>query len=247
MNFETFEPVYEAILDDFGFGRDADERVRDVAADLATPFPLDRLGDWEGETVAVAGAAPCLADEVALARDADVVVAASTAADVLADRGVGVDCMVTDLDKNPETAVELTRDGTPVAAHAHGDNLSAVREWLPRFADEWTLATTQAGPAGPVRNTGGFTDGDRAAFLADHVGAGELVFPGWEFDDPAVDPMKARKLDWAAHLLRWLERRRGERFAVLDGRREAADAALEEILGDDLAGGSGPEGGSTDG
>ena len=234
MNFATFEPAYGAILDDFGFDRAADERARDVAADLATPFPLDRLGTWAGETVAVAGAAPCLAEEVALARDADVVVAASTAADVLAERGVAVDCMVTDLDKNPETAADLTREGVPVAAHAHGDNIPAVREWVPRFADELTLVTTQAAPVGPVRNTGGFTDGDRAAFLADHAGAAELVFPGWEFDDPAVDPMKARKLDWAARLLRWLERRRGERFAVLDGRREDADAALGEILGDGL-------------
>ena len=230
MNFETFEPMYEAILADFGFERAADERARDVAAELSTPFPLHRLGDWRGATVAVAGAAPRLADDVDLARDADVVVAASTAVDVLRDRGVEVDCMVTDLDKNPETAAALTRDGVPVAAHAHGDNVPAVREWLPRFADEWTLATTQAAPTGPVANSGGFTDGDRAAFLADHVGAGELVFPGWEFDDPNVDPMKARKLDWAARLLRWLERRRDERFDALDGRRAAADAALDPIL-----------------
>ncbi|OYR39271.1 hypothetical protein DJ82_10020 [Halorubrum sp. Ib24] len=230
MNFETFEPVYEAILADFGFERADDERARDVAAGLATPFPLDRLGDWRGATVAVAGAAPRLADDVDLARGADVVVAASTAADVLRERGVAVDCMVTDLDKNPETAAALTREGVPVAAHAPGDNLPAVRKWLPRFDDEWTLATTQAAPTGVVVNTGGFTDGDRAAFLADHVGAGRLVFPGWEFDDPDVGPMKARKLDWAARLLRWLERRRGEQFDVLDGRREEADAALDSVL-----------------
>ncbi|GAB7008808.1 6-hydroxymethylpterin diphosphokinase MptE-like protein [Halorubrum trueperi] len=230
MNFDAFEPVYRAILDDFGFERVADERARDVAAELATPFPLGRLGDWRGETVAIAGAAPRLADDIHLARDADVVVAASTAADVLRDRGVDVDCMVTDLDKNPETAAELTREGVPVAAHAHGDNVPAVREWLPRFDDEWTLVTTQAAPVGPVSNTGGFTDGDRAAFLADHVGAGRLVFPGWDFDDPAVGPMKARKLDWAARLLRWLERGRGERFDILDGRRDDLDAALAPIL-----------------
>ena len=232
MNFETFEPMYEAILADFGFERAADERARDVAAELATPFPLERLGDWSGATVAVAGAAPRLVDDIGIARDADVVVAASTAVDVLRKRGVAVDCMVTDLDKNPQTAAALTREGVPVAAHAHGDNVPAVREWLPRFADERTLATTQAAPRGPVVNTGGFTDGDRAAFLADHVGAGRLVFPGWAFDDPDVGPMKARKLDWAARLLRWLERRRDERFGVLDGRREQADAALDAVLSD---------------
>ncbi len=231
MNFETFEPAYEAILADFGFGRTADERARDVAAELSTPFPLDRLGDWRGKTVAIAGAAPCLADELERARDADVVVAASTAADVLRDAGVDVDCLVTDLDKNPDTAAELTGRGVPVAAHAHGDNVPAVREWLPRFDDEWTLTTTQAAPVGPVHNAGGFTDGDRAAFLADHVGAGRLTFLGWAFDDPSVDPMKARKLRWAARLLGWLERRRDERFPLLDDRRDRIGDWLEPIDG----------------
>ncbi|MFC5134971.1 MULTISPECIES: 6-hydroxymethylpterin diphosphokinase MptE-like protein [Haloferacaceae] len=233
MNFETFEPVYEAILVDFGFDRDADEHARDVAAELSTPFDLSRFDDWSGRTVAVAGGAPCLHEEaeIHVAREADVVVAASTAADVLLEAGVDVDCLVTDLDKNPETAVELTSRGVPVAAHAHGDNLPAVREWLPRFEADHALSTTQAAPVGPVRNLGGFTDGDRGAFLADHVGAGRLTFPGWNFDDPDVGPMKARKLDWAARLLGWLERRRGERFAVLDGRRERVRKEFEALLG----------------
>ena len=231
MNFEAFEPAYETILADFGFDRAADERARDVAAGLSTSFPLDRLGDWRGKTVAVAGAAPCLADEIDVARDADVVVAASTAADVLLDAGVDVDCLVTDLDKNPDTAAELSDRGVPVAAHAHGDNVPAVREWLPRFDAEWTLTTTQAAPVGPVRNTGGFTDGDRAAFLADHVGAGRLTFPGWAFDDPSVGPTKARKLRWAARLLGWLERRRGERFPLLDDRRDRIADRLATVDG----------------
>ena len=234
MNFETFEPIYEAILTDFGFGREADEHARDIAEELSTPFRLSRFDEWEEETVAIVGAAPSLRDEesMALAREATVVVAASTAADVLRDAEIDIDCMVTDLDKNPETAAELTRQGVPVAAHAHGDNIPAIREWLPQFAARNTLTTTQASPVGSVYNMGGFTDGDRAAFLADHVGAGRLTFPGWEFDDPEVTPMKARKLEWAARLLRWLERRRGERFAVLDSRRERVDREVAALLGE---------------
>jgi hypothetical protein len=143
--------------------------------------------------------------------------------DVLATDGVDVDLMVTDLDKNPETARRLTERGTPVAAHAHGDNVSAVREHVPSFDTDHVLGTTQAEPVGPVWNFGGFTDGDRAAFLADHLGAGTLVFPGWDFDDPDVDAEKAQKLDWAERLLHWLESRRGDRFAVLDGRRDHID------------------------
>ena len=220
MNFDDWEPVYEAILADFGFGREADEHARDVLADLALPFDTARFADVAGSTVAIAGAGPSLPDEVEAAAAADVVFAASTAADVLLDAGVDVDLMVTDLDKNPETAVALTHEATPVAAHAHGDNVPAVREWVPQFDLEHVLATTQAAPAGPVVDYGGFTDGDRAAFLADEFGAGELRFVGWDFDDSSVDEMKAKKLQWAERLLRWLELRREEEFDVLDGRRD---------------------------
>jgi hypothetical protein len=222
MNFAAWEPVYESILADFGYGREGDERARAVVAEFATPFDLDRL-DATGDTVAVVGAAPSLADEIDRIDDSDLVFAASTAADVVRDAGVAVDLFVTDLDKNPETARELTAAGTPVAAHAHGDNLDLLEEWLPRLDPAHTLATTQAAPVDAVYNVGGFTDGDRAAFLADHAGAADLRFVGWAFDDPAVGPEKARKLAWAERLLHLLERRRGERFDVLDGRRAGID------------------------
>jgi len=131
--------------------------------------------------------------------------------------------MVTDLDKNPETARELSHEGVPVAVHAHGDNIAAIERYVPSFALDSVLPTTQAAPTPPVCNPGGFTDGDRAAFLADACGAGRLVFPGWTFDDPSVGPEKARKLRWAERLLALLEERRGERLAVLDGRREGIE------------------------
>jgi hypothetical protein len=223
MRFEEWEPVYERILSDFGFDRDADERARDLMATYAEPFDHARLTAVAGATVAVVGAAPGLVDEVDRIAESDLVFAASTAADVVREAGYRVDLMVTDLDKNPATASALTEAGTPVAAHAHGDNVAAIREWLPRFDTGHVLATTQAAPRGPVENFGGFTDGDRAAFLADAFGAERLRFVGWDFDDASVTGLKAKKLDWAARLLAWLERRRGERFDVLNSRRDDLD------------------------
>jgi uncharacterized Rossmann fold enzyme len=224
VEFRDWEPVYERLLADFGFHREADERARDRLAALSEPFDLGRL-DSEGAAVAVAGAGPSLSTDRGrdLARGADLVFAASTAADTLRGAGIDVDCMVTDLDKNPETARAFTRAGVPVAVHAHGDNVPEIERWVPAFDAAAVLPTTQAAPRGPVRNFGGFTDGDRAAFLADHLGAERLRFPGWDFDDPSVGPAKARKLAWAERLLAWLERRRGEQFAVLAGRRTALD------------------------
>ncbi|RKD97050.1 6-hydroxymethylpterin diphosphokinase MptE-like protein [Halopiger aswanensis] len=225
MEFDVWEPVYDAILRDFGYDRTGDERARDVLASLTDPFDLALLGSVRGATVAIAGAGPSLENETNLerAREADAVVAASTAADVLRSHDITVDCMVTDLDKNPDTVRQLTDGGVPVAVHAHGDNVPAVREVVPDCAGEFVLPTTQAAPRDHVRNVGGFTDGDRAAFLADHLGATELTFVGWDFDDSTVDAVKAQKLEWAERLLYWLESRRDERFAVLDGRRDAIE------------------------
>jgi len=226
MNFEDWDPIYESIRADFGYDRAADERARDELAVLAEPFDLEVL-DLAGKGVAVAGAAPVLRDELDRVREAHAVFAASNAADLLLRRGIDVDCMVTDLDKAPGMASDLTHQGTPVAVHAHGDNRGAIRGWVPEMATDRVIATTQVEPRPPVINVGGFTDGDRAAFLAHHLGAGRLSFPGWDFEDPGVGTEKRRKLRWAARLLAWLERRRGERFPVLDGRR----GALESLPG----------------
>ena len=236
--FAEWEPIYEAILADFGFDRAADERARECAIDIVTECqetstnadrpdsdPAERFdltSHVANATVRVVGAAPSLSTELdRIEVDSDeIVIAASTAADVLMTHGIEIDCMVTDLDKNVETARDCSHDGVLVVAHVHGDNIPVVREWLPQFDLSSTLVTTQAAPRGLVGNYGGFTDGDRAAFLADAFGAARLRFSGWSFDDPTVDAMKARKLRWAEHLLYWLETRRNERFGVLEGRRE---------------------------
>jgi len=220
VQFHTWEPAYEAILRDFGYDRAGDEAARDELAALVSAFDVSRL-DATGETVAVVGAAPALSDDLDAVADADLVFAASTAADVLCEHGLTVDVHVTDLDKNPETSRELARAGTPVAAHAHGDNRDLVAEWVPKLDDAHVLGTTQARPVDGVRNFGGFTDGDRAAFLADAVGAERLRFAGWDFDD-APDDAKRHKLRWAARLLMWLEERRDETYPILDGYRDLA-------------------------
>lgn len=211
MRFDTWEPVYELLLTDLGFDRAGDERARDRLAAWAEPFDTDRL-DFADTSVAVVAPGPSLATEIDRLDEADHVVAASNAADYLLAADRRPDLVVTDLDKTPATAARLSRSGTPVAVHAHGDNVPALDRWLPEHDPANVLATTQATPVGPVVNHGGFTDGDRGAFLADALGAATLRYVGWDLDDPDVDPEKATKLAWARRLLRWLAARRGESF-----------------------------------
>lgn len=219
MEFREWEPAYEAIRADFGYDREMDRHGRDVLEELVPGFDLGRLDGLADATVAIVGAGPSLPSGLEEVRSAEYVIAASLAVPVLRRADVSVDLMVTDLDKTPATARALTEAGTPVAVHAHGDNIPLLREQVPTFDGRHVLPTTQVEPVAPVQNFGGFTDGDRGAFIADELGAATLRFHGWDFDDQGVSEEKQRKLWWAARLLRWLERRRGESFSVLDGYR----------------------------
>lgn len=227
MKFSEWEPVYSEILREFGYSRVMDERARDRLAELTAPNRTARYSI--GSSVAIAGGAGSLSSELSWLDDADKVIAVSNAADVLRGAGISIDLMVTDLDKVPETAKAVTMEGTYVVVHAHGDNIPALETWVPELDPRYVLPTTQAEPKQHVRNFGGFTDGDRAAFLADDLGASRMVFVGWDFDDDSVSAEKRRKLAWAERLLRWLEIRRDESFGVLDGRRESID--LRQIPG----------------
>ncbi|MFB6086263.1 MAG: 6-hydroxymethylpterin diphosphokinase MptE-like protein [Halodesulfurarchaeum sp.] len=222
MDHETWEPIYERIVADFGYDPAADRQARDLLAEYVRPFDFDRL-DFDDRAVAVAGGSRTLEEELDAVRTASQVIGVSDGAAVLEAAGIQPDLVVTDLDGTPETAISLAKDGVPVAVHAHGDNMNEIREYLPQFPIEQVLGTTQVEPTDGVSNFGGFTDGDRAAFLADHFGARTLAFPGWAFGDETVSKAKRRKLMWAARLLRCLERRRKERFVVLDGWRKSLE------------------------
>ena len=124
MNFETWEPVYEAILADMGYDRAGDEAARDELAtlvgDAATLAPADVA--FDGDRVAIAAPGHDLSGDLSAVDSADVVVAAGVAADRLLDDGRRVDWVVTDLDGHADRVPRFTRDGIPVAIHAHGDN-----------------------------------------------------------------------------------------------------------------------------
>ena len=61
--------------------------------------------------------------------------------------------------------------------------------------------TSQGKPFGHVYNFGGFTDGDRAVYLAHEMQASDVTLIGFDLDDPLVTPMKKGKLQWARKLL----------------------------------------------
>jgi len=216
MQFSEWEPIYAEILADFGFSREEDE----VAARLLQSLLLGRKGDLSIKELAsmirerrvlVCGNGPSLPKGLAEARDAGqgspepskrgdpVIIAADGATTAILAVGALPDVIVTDLDGFMPDILAANGLGSAAVVHAHGDNLAALREYVPKLTK--VLATTQAAPLEGVYNFGGFTDGDRAVFLARRFGAKEIRMVGFDYDDPTVTAKKKKKLAWARRLV----------------------------------------------
>lgn len=209
MEFDVWEPFYEKILEEFGYSREDDRRSARFLDGRIGHFDSSRLDAFfRDETVAVVGDAPSL-DASCVPGDA-VVVAADGAAKRLSEAGVCPDVIVTDLDGAPTHAAEASHEGTVVAVHAHGDNTDALGRYLSEFDAPNVVGTTQTDPRDfdSLYNFGGFTDGDRAVFLADAFGAARTVLVGFDFE--AAEGEKREKLRWARRLLRVLSEKRDE-------------------------------------
>ena len=209
MDFEAWDVYYRQILKDFGYSREEDERAAKVldgklAGERIDPEALRPM--FAGKDATIAGNAPSLADEVTAV--AHPLVAADEATSVLRAKGIRPDVIVTDLDGAVEDQIAANAEGAVAVIHAHGDNIPAIEAWAPKFRGR-VIGTTQARPFGRVYNFGGFTDGDRAGFLADHLGAASLLLIGFDFETPspkdADRETKKRKLDWAYILLQALD------------------------------------------
>lgn len=213
VRFAEWEPLYEEILAEFGYSRAADERARDLLADLlaaragaARASRVDVERELAGERVVVVGPA-----RWTLPLASGVVVATDAALAGLIDRGVVPRVVVTDLDGDAVAHVEASRRGALLAVHAHGDNEAALRALVPRL-DGLVLGTTQAAGARGVECFGGFTDGDRAVLLAEACGAREIALVGFDFDHPVAKAgrdasSKRAKLAWARRLVEDAARR----------------------------------------
>jgi len=120
------------------------------------------------------------------------------------------DIVVTDLDGNVRDQFKAWERGSWLVLHGHGDNLDKIRKVAPQI-DVRVLGTTQVEPFGKLFNFGGFTDGDRAAFMAHELGASRIYLVGMDIGakigkySGAKDlKRKIVKLSTCKELLAWL-------------------------------------------
>lgn len=214
MDWTTWSPLMAAIRAEFGYP-EADDlaAARELKALLPAGVPPWRdlgVDVRNRRNLVIVGAGPSLAAAAASLFVGQVTVAADGATGRLRELGVVPHVVVTDLDGDPEALRWAAAQGARMVVHAHGDNRPALREMVPRLGP-LVHGTHQVAPdrtLEPLRNVGGFTDGDRAVVLCEELGGRAAVLVGFDFDAPPSayshkwDPRtKPAKLAWAKRIV----------------------------------------------
>jgi len=237
-------PIYRRIAETLGLSEEEDRRAAGLMADLASgksvePYQLEEL--LAGRPVLVAWNGPNLERDLATIvgsvgrADFAVLAADGAAMTTYSLLGRVPDAIVSDLDGRNAVTLRLAEMGALPVVHAHGDNVPALQRWVPRLPR--LLPTTQVEPVGPVRNFGGFTDGDRAAFLALAAGADGILLAGVDLTSSSpLDILRGKdlgfkraKLGVAAWMVELLARDLGARVYVLPTARGLEGSGVKAV------------------
>lgn len=215
VEYRDWKPYYCQILRSFHYSREDDEESAHLLSDIL-PEPRLTYHDLElmiqGRTVFIFGAHERIENDLKHIVDKGlqgVFVAADGACSALRDTGLKPDLIVSDLDGDQEDLLFWNEQGVPFLIHAHGDNRERIRSIASRFLG--SMAGTQSMPFNDVYNFGGFTDGDRCVFLADHFAAFRIILVGFNFNEVGKysfttnEDIKLRKLKWAKKLISLFE------------------------------------------
>lgn len=183
MRWELWRPWYDRVVEQLGLDRKADENAAKMLDEILPEPQIKGLENLlRGRECIVFGAGPPLdADLEKLERtgylNKTLIAADGATSAVLKYRNPEV--IVTDLDGAVDDQLEAWRRGSWLIVHAHGDNVAQVRKVAPMLR-EHVIGTTQVEPFGKLFNLGGFTDGDRAAFMAHELGASKIYLAGMD-------------------------------------------------------------------
>jgi len=213
MRWELWRPWYEKIVARLGLDKKADEAAAKTLNDLLPKSDIRKLTSLiKGKECIVLGAGPSLDDDLRKLERAGFLNKTLISADgatsaVLKYRDPEI--IVTDLDGNVADQLDAWRRGSWLVVHAHGDNIEQVRT-LPKLSER-VIGTTQVEPFGRLYNFGGFTDGDRAAFMAHELGASKIYLAGMGlgtriggYSGDKNRERKLIKLEICGELLSWL-------------------------------------------
>jgi len=140
----------------------------------------------EDKEIIIFGAGPSIENSLKKYQDFiknKVLIAADGVTSALLNINILPDIIITDLDGKISDQIKANSLGSLLVIHAHGDNIDVIKKNVPKFKGN-IIGTTQINPADfkNVFNFGGFTDGDRAVYIADHFKAAKIYLFGFDFD-----------------------------------------------------------------
>jgi len=155
----------------------------------------------KGKTVFVIGSGPSLASAIPKLKNHKKIIkiAADSSIKPLVANGIIPDIIVTDLDGDMKTLEKIGKTNSIFVVHAHGDNLEKL-DFVKKFKN--CIGTTQSTHFDKIENYGGFTDGDRGVFLANHFQAKKIILMGMDFGDRIGKYSETKKSDRKTKLLK---------------------------------------------
>jgi len=205
---------YNEILKEFNYNKREDTDSAELLNSiLREEDHIEKIyGLIKNQNVFVIGAGPSLSYAIPVLQHfkKTVKIVADSAVKPLIDNGIKPNIIVTDLDGDEPTFRRIGKSKIIFVVHAHGDNISKLG-LIENFKN--CIGTTQTKPFGKIQNFGGFTDGDRAVFLASYFNAKKIILFGMDFGKrigkfsntkPTERTMKLKKLKKAISLLEWL-------------------------------------------
>jgi len=182
MTIAGWDSKYKKILKDFGYSRKKDNQsCKLLDSLLPKKTPIVKIRDLiENKPVFVIGAGPSLPSCISILKKYKKItkIVADGATKAIIENGLKPDIVVTDLDGDIKSLKKVGRTNTLMVVHAHGDNSDKIN-LVKNFKN--CTGTTQTKPVGRVHNFGGFTDGDRCVFLANHFNAKKIILLGMDF------------------------------------------------------------------
>ena len=204
---------YSDILKEFKYSEKKDkESARKLNSILVKTDVDEKISKIiKNQTVFVIGSGPSLSTAIPKLKNLkkSVKIAADSSVKILVENKIIPDIIITDLDGDEDTLKKIAKKSIFVV-HAHGDNIEKI-EFVKKFKN--AIGTTQTKPFDKIQNFGGFTDGDRGVFLANHFHAKKIILFGMDFGDKigrhsntkkAHRKTKLQKLKKGESLLEWL-------------------------------------------
>ena len=219
MNYKDWKSTYEKIVSDFNYSVETDKKAADALDKLLQEkknlFPISMLKDLiNNREIIIFGAGPSLEESILKCKKKltdKLKIAADGTTTALLKNNIRPDIIVTDLDGKVSDQLKANSEGSIAIIHAHGDNINKIKKYVPKLEGK-ILGTTQINPEpyGFLHNFGGFTDGDRAVYLADHFHAKKIYLMGFDFNGKIGEysfaenkdkKLKLKKLKWCEHLI----------------------------------------------